>query len=130
MKGNKDAIKIHEEIVSNSPVKKYAWLGLAYINSGREKEGKEILKDLETIYDTIPSSWGALKRAQMYAGLGDYENAFKWYNFEPHHHFVPWVRVRVNYDSLFIDYPGFKKLMRRCNLPDPAPFQYDPDLNP
>lgn len=126
---NEEAVKIHEEIVANSPVKKYNWLGLAYIRSGKIEEGKEILKNLETKYDTIPSSWGALKRAQMYAGLGDYENAFKWYNFEPHHHFVPWVRVRVNYDSSFIDYSGFKELMRRCNLPDPTPFQYDPDLD-
>ncbi len=126
---NDEAIKIHEELTSNYPIPKHDFLGLAYINSGRIEEGKEVLQDLEIKYDTIPSSWGALKRAQMYAALGDYENAIKWYNFEPHHHFVPWVRVRARYDSAFYDYPGFKKLIKRCNLPDPAPFQYDPELD-
>ena len=70
----------------------------------------------------------AIMRGELYAALGDYENAVKWYSFEPHHHFAPWIRVRGKHDSSFYDYPGFKKLMRRFNLPDPAPFQYDPDL--
>ena len=125
---NEEGIEIHEELVANYPIQKYDWLGLAYIKSGRTEEGKKILKDLETKYDTIPSSWGALKRAEMYAALGDYDNAFKWLEFEPHHHFAPWVRIFGN-DSLFIQDPRFKALMRRMNLPDPSPFQYDPDLD-
>ena len=123
-----DAVKIHEQRVAEYQIPKYNTLGLAYIKSGRIEEGREILVELETKYDTIPSPWGALKRAQLYAALGDYDNALKWYNFEPHHHFVPWVRVEsYRYDSLFRNHPGFKALMRRCNLPDPAPFQYDPE---
>jgi tetratricopeptide (TPR) repeat protein len=125
---NEEGIEIHEELVANYPIQKYDWLGIAYIKSGRIEEGKKILKDLETKYDTIPSSWGALKRAQMYTALGDYDNAFKWMAFEPHHHFAPWIRIFVN-DTLFIQDPRFKALMRRMNLPDPAPLQYDPDLD-
>jgi tetratricopeptide (TPR) repeat protein len=125
-----EAIEIHEQLVTDYGMPKYDNLGMAYIRSGRIDEGKKILKELETKYDTIPSPWGALKRAQLYAALGDYENAVKWYKFEPHHHFVPWVRVGDHmYDSTFQNYPGFKELMRRFDLPDPAPIQYDPALN-
>ena len=124
---NEEAIELYEERVAEYQIPKYNELGFAYIVSGRVEEGKEILAELETKYDTIPSPWGALQRAQMYAALGDYENAFKWYNFEPHHHFVPWVRSSD--DSLFVKDPRFKTLMRKMNLPDPAPFQYDPDLD-
>ncbi len=125
-----EAIKLHEERAERFNIPEHNMLGVPYILSGRVEEGKELLFNLETKYDTIPTGWGALKRAQMYAALGDYENAIKWYSFEPHHHFVPWVRLfTYRYDSSFQDHPGFKDLMRRFNLPDPAPFQYDPDLD-
>ena len=68
----------------------------------------------------------------MYVSLGDYEKAIQWYKFEPHHHWAPWVRVRwprLTNDSSFIKDPRFKALMQRMNLPDPASFQYDPDLD-
>ena len=128
-----ESIEIYEQLVKDYSISEYNFLGWAYIKSGNIEEGKRILNDLETKYDTIPSGWGALKRAQMYGALGDYENAFKWWEFEPHHHFVPWVRaewnIRYAKDSSFIKDPLFKALMRKMNLPDPAPFQYDPDLD-
>ena len=124
---NEEAIKIIEQLIDKFSLPEY-FTGLAYIRSGRIEEGKKSLKELETKYDSIPSPWGAIMRGELYAALGDYENAVKWYSFEPHHHFAPWIRVRGKHDSSFYDYPGFKKLMRRFNLPDPAPFQYDPDL--
>jgi len=123
-----EAIEIYEQLVNDYSLPRYNLLGTAYIESGNIEEGKEILYELETKYDTIPSGWGALIRAQMYTALGDYDNAFKWLEFEPHHHFVPWIRVGDN-DSSFIKDPRFKAMMRRMNLPDPAPFQYDHDLD-
>ena len=65
--------------------------------------------------------------AHAYRALGDYDNAFKWFNFEPHMHWVPWVRN--NQDSLFVKDPRFKALLRKMNLPDPSPPLYDPDLD-
>ncbi len=128
-----EAIEIYEQLAKDYSQHSYNFLGTAYIKSGNIEEGKIILHDLETKYDTIPSGWGAVKRAQMYTALGDYDNAFKWWNFEPHHHFAPWVRVGypIPYvsDSSFIKDPRFKEMMRRMNLPDPAPFQYDPELD-
>jgi class 3 adenylate cyclase/TolB-like protein/Flp pilus assembly protein TadD len=127
-----EAIEMYEQLAEEYSIPRYNFLGCAYIKTGNIEEGKNILHNLETKYDTIPTPWGAIKRAQMYAALGDYENAYKWYEFEPHHHFVPWVRVRwteLTNDSTFIKNPGFKALMRRMDLPDPTPYQYDPDLD-
>jgi class 3 adenylate cyclase/TolB-like protein len=126
---HEEAIKLFEERVLEYQVPAYSELGFAYIISGRIQEGKEILAELETKIDTIPSPWGALNRATMYAALKDYENATKWFSFEPHMHFLPWrLRLRHSYDSLFVKDPRYKALLRKMNLPDPAPFQYDPDL--
>ncbi len=128
-----EAIEIYEQLTKDYSLSDYNCLGTAYIKSGNIEVGKRIINELETKHDTIPSGWGALKRAHMYTALGDYDNAFKWWAFEPHHHFAPWVRVGYPMpyvsDSSFIKDLRFKALMRRMNLPDPAPFQYDPDLN-
>ncbi len=127
-----EAIEIYKQLSEEIPPAKYFSLGTGYILSGNIKEGKKILNELETEFDSIPSPFGAYVRSRMYAALGDYDNAFKWAEFEPHFHFVPWIRVvwniRYTKDSTFIKDPRFKALMRRFNLPDPAPFQYDPDL--
>ncbi len=127
-----EAIEIYEQLARDYPSPWLNCLATAYSQSGNIEEGKKFLHDLDTKYDTIPSGWGALKRAHVYEALGDYEKAIQWYQFEPHHHFVPWVRVRWNSftnDSSYIKDPRFKALMHRMNLPDPAPFQYDPDLD-
>jgi len=127
-----EAIEIYEQLVEEYSIPGYGFLPCTYIKSGKIKEGKKILHDLETNYDSIPTAFGALVRAQLYAALGDYENAYKWYAFEPHHHWIPWVRIRwtaLTNDSTFIKNPGFKALMRRFNLRDPAPLQNDPDLD-
>ena len=123
-----DVIEIYEQLAAelSRPI---GFLLNNYVRAGKLEEGKEFLKEIEAKNDTIPSGWEALVMAEMCAAMGDYDNAIKWYSSEPHHHFVPWVRVRVIYDSAFHDHPGFKKLMQRFNLPDPAPFQYDPDLD-
>jgi class 3 adenylate cyclase/TolB-like protein/Flp pilus assembly protein TadD len=127
-----EAIEIYEQLSAEFPPAKYFSLGTGYILSGNIEEGKKILNELETKVDSIPSPFGAYVRSRMYAALGDYDNAFKWCEFEPHFHFVPWIRtawnIKYSKDSSFIKDPRFKSLMRRFNLPDPAPFQYDPDL--
>jgi class 3 adenylate cyclase/TolB-like protein/tetratricopeptide (TPR) repeat protein len=128
-----EAVEICEQLAAEFPPAKYFSLGTAYILSGKIEEGKKILNELETEFDSIPSPFGAYIRTRMYAALGDYDNAYKWCEFEPHFHYVPWIRtawnIKYSKDSSFIKDPRFKALMRRINLPDPASFQYDPDLD-
>lgn len=129
-----EALEINQQLLNEYPLVRYSpFLAKEYILSGNIEMGKQILDEWDTKLDTIPSAYGAYLRAEIYTALGDNDNAFKWYEFEPHHHWVPWVRVRWNMpcvkDSSFIKDPRFKELMRRMNLPDPAPFQYDPELD-
>ena len=130
-----EANRIFEEITDqlpNVPGYYFLFMGKHYLLSGQHEKGMKILNDMDTLYDIEPTAWGALQRADMYTALGDNDKAFEWYNFQPHHHFVPWVRYMWNIppvkDSSFFYDPRFKELMRRMNLPDPTPFQYDPEL--
>ena len=121
----KEAIEIHEQLVADFGVPKGNLAG-CYLRAGRIEEAREIIKEYLANIDSIPSPGEAYGMAHAYRTLGDYDNAFKWFNFEPHMHWVP--AVRFTEDSLFREDPRFKILMRKMNLPDPAPFQYDPDL--
>jgi class 3 adenylate cyclase/TolB-like protein/Tfp pilus assembly protein PilF len=122
----KEAIEMHEQLVADFGVSKGNLAG-CYLRAGRIEEARQIFEEFLTNIDSIPSPGEALGMATVYRALGDYDNAFKWFNFEPHMHFVPW-NVRGNDDSLFVKDPRFKALLRKMNLPDPAPPQYDPDL--
>jgi tetratricopeptide (TPR) repeat protein len=129
-----EANEIYQQLMNEYPRPKhyYYFLGVDYVLSGKIEEARKILSDMDTKYDTIPNSWGAWQRTEIYTALGDYDNSFEWFQFEPHHHFVPYIRVNwplLTKDSAFIRDPRFKELMRRFNLPDPAPYQYDPDLD-
>ena len=55
--------------------------------------------------------------AQLYAALGDADNAFKWLAYEPSHAFAPWFRVNQLWSALRKD-PRFKEMLRKFNLPD------------
>lgn len=129
-----EAMKIFDELIKEFPERPkhfFLFIGKQYMLSDRVEEGLKILDEMDTKYDVNHSAWGALQRAEMYTALGDFDNAFKWYQFDPHHHWVPWVRVRWDIPSAtdisFADDPRFAELMRKFNLPDPAPFQYNPD---
>ncbi len=131
-----EGIEIFEEILSNRPdipEHFFPFIGKAYLLTGNIEKGMKILNEIDTKYDINPSAWGALQRAAMYTALGDYDNAFKWYQFEPHHHWVSGVRVLWNMpfakDSSFVKDPRFNELMQRMDLPDPAPFQYNAQLD-
>jgi len=131
-----EGIEIFEEVMSSRPdIPQYFFLfiGKTYLLTGNIDKGMKILNEMDTKYDTIPSAWGAFQRAGMYTALGNYDSAFKWYQFEPHHHFVTGVRVLWNSpfakDSSFVKDPRFNELMQRMGLPEPAPFQYNAELD-
>jgi hypothetical protein len=121
-----EAIKIREQLIADFGAPKESLIE-PYIRVGRIEEAREIFNEIESKFDSLPSPFEAMGRAMLYRTMGDYDNAFKWFNFEPHHHHVPWY-VRGNQDSLFVKDPRFKALLRKMNLPDPAPPQYDPEL--
>lgn len=131
-----EATEIFEEVseqLPNIPKFYFLFMGKHHLLSGNYDEGMKILADMDTLYDIKPTAWGALQRADMYTALGENDKAFQWYEYEPHHHFAPWVRYMWNIppvkDSSFFYDPRFEQLLRRMNLPDPTPFQYNPELD-
>ena len=88
-------------------------LGAAYIKAGRIDEARKLLDELNKL-KTGP--FRAYWKAQIYTYLGENDEAFRWLRFEPHHSWVPWVRVVDWFEPLKKD-PRFPDLLRRMNLP-------------
>jgi serine/threonine-protein kinase len=92
---------------------------LAYIlgQAGRTDEARRVLDQFERLPIT---PIGALNRALMHGLLGDNDEFFRWIDYEPHHAWVPWIRVIPGLapPSIRKD-PRFQVEMRRMNLPMP-----------
>ena len=119
-----EAIKTHEELVFVAGDMGYFWLGPTYLAAGRIEDGKKILKKLEEfklLFYTITI-------ASMYIQLGDFDKAFEALKFKPRQAWFPGIRVFPMFKPLHDD-PRFKEIMRELNLPDPAPFIYNPKLH-
>jgi TolB-like protein len=92
----------------------YRWaLGPLYVAAGRREEALRLLEELER-QKTTP--WTAFWRAINHARLGHLDEAFKWLDYEPHHVFVPWVRVLDWAEPLQRD-PRFPAQLERMHLP-------------
>jgi TolB-like protein len=92
----------------------YRWaLGPAYAAAGRREEAVRLLDEL-TREKVTP--WRAFWRAINHAQVGDLDEAFKWLEYEPHHIFVPWVRVLDWAAPLHRD-PRFPAQLERMHLP-------------
>jgi tetratricopeptide (TPR) repeat protein len=90
-------------------------LGPAYVAAGRTAEARKLLAELN---QQAPDPWTAYWRVELNAALGEYDEAFRWLDYEPHHTWVPWVRVipRPGLAALRKD-PRFPALLRRWKLP-------------
>jgi len=110
-----EAIKAHQRAVEVSRSRKSA-LGRTYAMAGRRDEARQVLAELEA--DHTP--WDTWFIAQIYAVLGEKDEAFRWLEaaFEPpHHHYVPWIRHSPAFKPLHDD-PRFGDLLRRMNIPE------------
>jgi TolB-like protein/Flp pilus assembly protein TadD len=91
-------------------------LGAMYARVGRTAEAREMLAELNKI---PPRSWTALWRGTIYAALGEKDNAFKWFAYEPHHIWTPWLFSKEW--QMFIkplnDDPRFREMQRKMNVP-------------
>lgn len=111
-----EAIKAHQRAGVVSREWKSA-LGRTYALAGRLDEARLVLAELEA--DQTP--WDTWFIAQIYAVLGQKDEAFRWLEaaFEPPNHpYVPWIRHSPAFKPLHDD-PRFGDLLRRMNLPAP-----------
>ncbi len=110
-----EAIKAHQRAGVLSRDGKSA-LGRTYALAGRQDEARLVLAELEA----DPTHWDTWFIAQIYAVLGEKDEAFRWLEaaFEPPRHpYVPWIRYPHAFKPLHDD-PRFGDLLRRMNFPE------------
>lgn len=93
-----------------------AWrwaLAPVYLQAGRIEEARDLLNELNSL-KTGP--WTAFWRVQLNTALGNHDEALRWTEYEPHHHWLAWARVLDWFEPLWAD-PRFPELLRRMNLP-------------
>ncbi len=91
---------------------------------GRIEHGKKILEELEK----LPLPFINIARATMYTQLREFDKVFEALDHKPSHAWFPWIRVFPLLEPLHDD-PRFKEIIRELNLPEPAPFDYHPELH-
>ncbi len=95
-----------------------AWkaaLGRTYAMAGRQDEARQVLVELEADLTT----WDTWFIAQIYAVLGEKDEAFRWLEVAygpPHHPYMPWIKHSPAL-RLLRDDPRYADLLRRMSLP-------------
>jgi eukaryotic-like serine/threonine-protein kinase len=108
-----EAIKAHQRAGVVSRAWKSA-LGRTYAMAGLLDEAQLVLAELEA--DHTP--WDTWFIAQIYAVLGEKDEAFRWLETAlgpPHHPYVPWIKYPPALKPLHDD-PRFDDLLRRLNF--------------
>jgi TolB-like protein/Tfp pilus assembly protein PilF len=115
----KEGIAEFEKELAISPHSAYALAGLGYANAvtGRRAEAQKLLDQLNqrSKQEYVP----AVFRAQIYAGLGEKDQAFEWLEKSYEDRSIAnlaEIKVDPQFDPLRSD-PRFQDLLRRMNLP-------------
>jgi hypothetical protein len=109
-----EAIEASRKTAEYAPPRTFS-LGIAYAMAGRMDEARAII---ETIRKRPPTSYNMWARAMVHMYLGDRDEFFTAIAHEPHHAFVPWVRVEPAMIRLKDD-PRYAQLFARFKLPLP-----------
>jgi serine/threonine protein kinase/tetratricopeptide (TPR) repeat protein len=110
-----EAIEASRKTAEYAPPRTFS-LGIAYAMAGRIDEARAII---ETIRKRPPTSYNMWARAMVHMYLGDRDEFFTAIAHEPHHAFVPWVRVEPAMLRLKDD-PRYAQLFARFKLPPPT----------
>ena len=102
-------------VLSTRPPRTYS-LGITYAMAGRSDEARGVL---ETIKKRPPTSYNMWARAMVHMYLGNADEFFTAIAYEPHHAFVPSVRVEPAMIRLKDD-PRYAQLFARLKLPLPV----------
>ena len=96
-------VKTEQKLVVTNPFDNSV-VGETYLAGKNELEKAEL------------TSWNALGRAVMHGALGNYDEAFKWIAYEPHHVWIPWVAVMPMWKPLYDD-PRYTEFVTQLNIP-------------
>jgi len=112
---HEEAIEASRKTAEYAPPRTFS-LGITYALAGRIDEARGII---ETIRKRQPTSYNMWARAMVHMYLGDRDEFFTAIAYEPHHAFVPWVRVEPAMIRLKDD-PRYPQLFARLKLPLPT----------
>ncbi|UCC99281.1 MAG: protein kinase, partial [Phycisphaerales bacterium] len=107
------AIELHKKAGQLSPQWKCG-LARTYAMAGRLDEARQALAELEA----NPSPWDAWFIAQIYAILGEKDQALRWLETAygpPNHPYLPWMKYLPDFKPLRDD-SRFQDLLTRMNL--------------
>lgn len=106
------AMEAHQKLAELYPWWSWA-LGYTCAATGHTAEAEEILTRLE---NGNINNWIAYGVLQINAGLGRWDEAFRWLDYEPHHAFVAWVSIQDEFEEMRRD-PRFRAFLERLDLP-------------
>ena len=93
---------------------KWRWARAPFlVAAGREDEARTLMAELE---GQQVREWGAFWLMWFHTSVGELDEAYRWMTYEPHHVWVPWVRVGPQFEPLR-SHPRFPEALRRMNLP-------------
>jgi TolB-like protein len=107
-----EALAIFDSLAVIRPAWKWA-TGIGYAKAGMHDELNDLLAELE---QQIVTPWTAWWRAVLYSLAGDFDEAFKWLDYEKPHAWLPWMRVLDWFGPIHHD-PRFDEKIRSMNLP-------------
>jgi eukaryotic-like serine/threonine-protein kinase len=101
--------------LSSDNAEMLAGLGLVYVRAGQRAEAQQVLQQLQTRAQQRPV-WPSLF-AELYAALGERDQAFAWYDkaLETREEPLAWIKVSPQLASLHGD-PRYDTLLRRLGL--------------
>jgi len=111
---HQEAIAIFDSLAVIRPAWKWT-TGIGYAKAGKHDELRDLLAELEQLMVT---PWTAWWRTVLYSLTGNFDEAFRWLDYEKPHAWVPWVRVLDWFGPLDHD-QRFHDKIKSMNLPPP-----------
>jgi TolB-like protein/class 3 adenylate cyclase len=116
-----EAIEILKQgiVVSNGRVPSLlSDLAIAYFNKDQLEETFDIIDELKSLEALGPQGSPAFSLGQIYAGMGDSNQAFEWLekSYEAHEVEMIWLKIEPQFKSIWND-PRFVDLMERVGFP-------------
>lgn len=111
-----DAIEVQEQIPVDNPVRNWA-LGPSYAMAGRVEDALRIAAEMSV----DPGPKERLHLAFTYAGLGDFDEAMRWFElcYENRSGWLPWIALEQTYGGVLEgirEDPRFQSLIDKLKL--------------
>jgi TolB-like protein/Flp pilus assembly protein TadD len=105
-----EAIAEHKKLAELDST--WTWpLGYSYAMAGHKKEAQQIVDEILK-GDITP--WQAIGLIEIYAALGEKDEAFKWLDYKPYHAWIAGIGVLPEFNPLHGD-PRFDEFVKKLN---------------